>query len=139
VSFDYYERLFPWADPLSEAIATADPSSTFFSEITSLAIRAELDRPNPSVASADVAAVMDELGVSVHELANKLEVPLPYIWAIHRGWHRLGMRGLALVAEALEVPIGRFFHDGTVWRLDSRRYFVYRTIAPQVTILGGEP
>ena len=58
--------------------------------------------------------------------------------AVMRGWHRLGLRGLALVAEALNVPISAFIlnADGAP-RMDVRRYHAYRIVAPKVTILGG--
>ena len=138
---DNFEDLIPvspWADPMTEALVNADPSTDLFREIVAFAIRAEFDKPTRTVASADVASVMDECGVTEHELADTIGAPVSYLYAVRRGWHRLGLRGLAVVAEALEVPLARFFVDpDDRFRPDVQRYAAYRIVAPRVTILGG--
>ena len=130
----------PWADPLTDALATAPPDSDLFQEFMHLTARAGLDNPSPTVASADVAAVMDECGVNRYALAQSLNVPVIYIYAIEKGWHRLGLRGLAHVAEALGVPLGTFFvGSDNRRRLEVRRYAAYRLIARTTYIGEGEP
>jgi hypothetical protein len=127
-----------WPDALTEMIATASPDSTLATEFISLALRARLDTPDRVFASADIAAVMNEEGVSYTELAYELEIPPAYIYAVMRGWHRLGVRGLALMAEGLRVPISAFFVDADGQsRIEVRRYHAFRYVAPNVTIMGG--
>lgn len=126
----------PWADALTAALATAEPKSVLFREFSHFAMRAGLNTPGPSVVAADVASVMDECGVNREDLADRLNAPLVYVYAIERGWHRLGLRGLALVAEALDVPLGAFFVGAdNRRRLEVRRFSAYRQIA-KTTILG---
>jgi hypothetical protein len=127
-----------WPDPFTAAVATAAPSSKFFSEFVAYAMRVELDASDHFFAGADLASVLAELGVTVHQLAASLHVPHIYLHAVARGWHRLGLRGWALVAEALDVPMAAFLLDqnGNP-RDDVRRYNAYRMVAPRVTILGG--
>jgi len=132
------EPLRYWPDPYTQAIVEAAPGSPLFRAFVDFAIRAEMDRPDDHIASADVPGLLDELGVHWHDVSLQMSVPPAYIYAVLRGWHRLGPRGLALVAETLGVPIARFFLDEKgAPRMDVRRYAAYRTVAPRVTILGG--
>jgi hypothetical protein len=127
-----------WPDALTEMIATASPDSRLATEFISLAIRAGLDTPDRIFAAADIGAVMHEQRVSFAELAEELVIPPAYVYAVMRGWHRLGVRGLALMAEGLRVPISAFFVDADGQsRIEVRRYHAFRYVAPSVTIMGG--
>ena len=127
-----------WPDAYTAAVMEAPPTSPLFRAFLDLAIRTGMDRPDDLIASADVAGVLEELDVHWHDLALSMSVPPSYMYAIQRGWHRLGPRGLALLAEALRIPIAWFFFQaGGERRLDARRYSAYRQVAPHVTILGG--
>lgn len=127
-----------WAHPFIEAFATADPSSPLFNEYLRWAIRTEADKPDYLFIAADVASVMREQKKSIQDLASDLFVPLPYMYAVARGWKRLGIRGLAHVAQALDVPLIQFVRDGDgEARFETQRYLEYREVAPHVTILGG--
>jgi hypothetical protein len=127
-----------WPDPLTALLVTTDLRSGLGSEFISLAMRCGLDTPDRLFSGADIASVVAECGIPVTDLAEELHAPPEYVHACIRGWHRLGVRGLALFAEALGVPIAAFFldADGTS-RLEVRRYHAYRAVAPHVTILGG--
>jgi hypothetical protein len=127
-----------FGDPYTHAIANAAPGSGLFEEFVAMAMRLELDRPDTFTAAADVGSVMAELDIGATALAARMHVPIPFIHAVAVGWHRLGLRGLALVAEALEVPIATFFVDADgATRLEVRRYLAFRYVGPSVTILGG--
>lgn len=127
-----------WSDAYTQSIVEAEPGSPLFRAFVDLAIRTEMDRPDDLIASADVKGLLDEIGVHWHDVGLAMSVPPMYIYAIMRGWHRLGPRGLALLAETLGVPIARFFLDEKgAPRMDVRRYAAYRRVAPRVTILGG--
>ena len=127
-----------WPDAYTQAIVEAEPGSPLFRAFIDFAIRAELDRPDEFMAAADVKGLLDDLDMHWHDLSLAMSVPPAYIYAIMRGWHRLGPRGLGLLAETLRVPIARFFLDEKgAPRMDVRRYASYRRIAPRVTILGG--
>ena len=126
-----------WANPFIEAIATAEPSSPLFKEFLKWAVRTEVDEPDFVFAAADVASVMREKGKSLVDLASDLFVPVSYMYAVARGWKRLGIRGLGHVAEALDVPLSRFILDPEgVTRFEVQRYNAYLHVAPRVTILG---
>ena len=132
------EPLRYWPDAYTQAVAEAEPGSPLFCAFVDLAVRTEMDRPDDFIASADVKGLLDELDVHWHDLSLEMSVPPIYTYAIMRGWHRLGPRGLALLAERLGVPIARFFLDEKgAPRMDVRRYRAYRVAAPRVTILGG--
>jgi hypothetical protein len=127
-----------WPDAYTEMMMAESPSSKLFQEFISYAIRAQLDIPDRIIAAADVAGVMRSAAVDVGELADRLHVPEIFVYACGRGWHRLGLRGLALMAEAMDVPLNAFFLDPDLQaHLDVRRYNSYRLTAPQVTIMGG--
>jgi hypothetical protein len=127
-----------WPDAYTQAVCEAEPGSPLFKAFVDLAQRTEMDRPDAFFAAADVPSVVAERGVSWPELRDGLAVPPAYMTAIRRGWHRLGPRGLALLAEALGVPIAAFFLDAEGrQRLDVGRYRSYRLVAPRVTLLGG--
>ncbi|HEV2642464.1 MAG TPA: hypothetical protein VGT98_07145 [Candidatus Elarobacter sp.] len=128
-----------WPDPYTKAVAEADPHSALFREFVGLAMRAELDTPDHFFAGADVASVLGEQDVNWHDLGLGLEVPPVYMYAVYRGWKRLGLRGLSLIAEAVGVPLAAFMVDANgVPRIEVRRYNAYRLVAPYVTILGGD-
>lgn len=127
-----------WPDAYTRTMMTEDPSSPLFQEMLSYALRAELDAPDRLIASADISAVLTETIVSIEQLADRLQVPPIYVYACARGWHRVGLRGLALIAEALDEPLATFFlHADGRARMDVRRYNSYRLVAPHVTIMGG--
>jgi hypothetical protein len=128
-----------WPDAYTAMMMNAAPDSRLFSELVAMAMRAELDVPDKLIAAADIGSVMHEEGISSENLADDLHVPPIYAHACARGWHRLGLRGLALVAESLRVPLSAFYFspDGSR-RPNVRNYLAYRIVAPRVTILGGE-
>lgn len=115
----------------------AEPSSPLFKEFLKWAIRTEADDPDDLFESADVASVMQEKRKSIVDLAFDLYIPASYMYAVARGWKRLGVRGLAHVADALDVPLSRFILDADgVTRNEVRLYRQYQAIAPRVTIMG---
>lgn len=131
------EPIGGWPNPFIEAVATAAPSSPLFKEFLKWAVRTEADQPDFVFAAADVASVMREQRKSVVDLASDLFIPPTYMYAIARGWKRLGIRGLGHVAEALDVPLSRFILDPEgVTRFEVQRYNAYRLVAPRVTIFG---
>jgi hypothetical protein len=128
-----------WPDAWTAMVMTADPSSAMFQELIAYAMRVGLDTPDALIASADVETVVAESGLDIATISARLHAPPIFILACVRGWHRLGLRGLALMAEALEVPLAAFFLDADGERRPNvRRYSAYRTVAPRVTILGGD-
>jgi hypothetical protein len=123
----FEEPLTYWPDPYTRMIAEAPPKSRLFEEFVALAMRARIEGVDDFFVAADVASVMAEEQVHFTDLATALRVPYPFIYAVKRGWHRLSLTGLALVAEALNVPISAFIVDANGHpRLDVRRYHAYR-------------
>jgi hypothetical protein len=127
-----------WPDLFTEMLVNEQPGTPLFEAFVSLAMRTFMDKPDWLFEAADIGGVMRELQIDVMPLAEKLHAPVIYVYAVARGWIRLGVRGIALFAEALDVPMSRFFvdEDGD-FRLEVRRYHEFRSIAPTVTILGG--
>jgi len=131
------DRLSYWPDAYCQAIVEADPRSGLFREFLDTAMRLELDTPDVFFSSADIAAVMDERGVTGPQLADHLGVPKILIAAIARGWHRLGIRSLALVADALGVPLADFYLEpGGDQRRLVCQYRLYRQVLLHVKTLG---
>jgi len=125
-----------WADPLTRVIFAAHPQSGLFREFIHFAVRTKLDSPG-MFAAADVGSVCRELEVGAADLADAIEVPEAFAYAVLRGWHRPGLRGLAVLADALTVPMDAFFFDDDhQLRPHVRRYVDYHEIAPMITTLG---
>lgn len=63
---------------------------------------------DPLLVGADIRAVCLQKGFTLAALAERLEVPYAYAYALDCGWQRLPTRGLVTVASRLEVPLSAF-------------------------------
>jgi hypothetical protein len=112
------------------------PGTPWFDEIRNAMHRSNVNGLDPLLRGADIGAVCARQGVTVHELADRLEVPFAYAFAVDRGWKRLGTRGLLYVASCLGVGVGSFIrNDDWEQRPRVRIYNAFRLAEREVTHL----
>jgi hypothetical protein len=101
-----------WGDDLRAMMMEARPGTPWFEEVESMIERAAPDGLDPALLGADIRSVCEDLGLSAHDLADVLGVPIVVGYALGAGWKRLPTRGLFTVAAAVGVPVSAFVHDG---------------------------
>lgn len=100
-----------WGDALTALMYEAEPDSEMFGECLSAITRAKITGFDPLLAGADIQSVCKEKDVSIGGLAERLQVPYAWAYAVYYGWKALPLRSLLLVAAALNTPVGAFIHD----------------------------
>jgi len=125
-----------WGDDVTAMMMEALPGTPWFDEVRNAMHRGNVNGLDPLLRGADVGSVCGQLGVTVHELAERLEVPFPYAFALDRGWKRLGTRGLLYVASCLGVGVGTFVRNDH-WQTRPRvqLYNAFRLVEAEVTHL----
>jgi hypothetical protein len=123
-----------WGDDVTAMMMEAVPGSTFFDEMRNALNRADVAGLDPLLVGADIRAVCLQKGITLAGLAQRLEVPYAYAYALDCGWQRLTTRGLVTVASRLEVPLSAFIRD-TAFR-QRERVRLYR--AWRMTVRDGE-
>lgn len=103
-----------------------------------MALRTSWTAPTPFFQAADIPGTLEDLGVDYRQLAEELGLPIALSYALASGWHRPGIRGLALIAEAVGVPVSRFFFEDDSPRIQVRRYRAYKIEAARATMFGND-
>lgn len=100
-----------WGDDLTAMMMEAVPGTSFFDEVRNALNRAQVAGLDPLLVGADIRTICLQRGISLEQLAERLEVSRACAYAIDAGWKRLSTRGLVSVASRLEVPLSAFIRD----------------------------
>jgi len=118
-----------WGDDITAMMMEAVPGTPFFDEMRNALNRAQLDGLDPLLIGADIRGVCLRNGITLGGLAERLEVPYAYAYALDAGWQRLTTRGLVTVASRLEVPLAAFIRDSAFRQRERvRMYRAWRMI-----------
>lgn len=98
-----------WGGPLPALLAGAQPGTPLFEALLNCRAFGHPDRSLARYCGADFGAVRRDLGLTVAQMARKLDVPPVFVRGLEAGWRNPSTRQLLWCAHVLGVPFGAFF------------------------------